>query len=172
MTRLPRKFSVLINTYLSVGLIRSKNFRNIYKNYMGNRGDPESADTSFDELSRRNFAPGPVKHVYVEDKKIKHHHPHHKRHHHYRHKHSKNYIYYYHYHHHHHHHHHCVNDKKLEFDWFLTARKTFHTLISIPSIFFSFAHPWYLLYLVCYFNLPLKFLAVIFMFLLDLTGIL
>ena len=144
---LTRELSVLINTYLSVGLIRSKNFRNIYKNYMGNRGDQESADTSFDELSRRNFAPGPVKHVYVEDKKVKHHHLHHKRHHHYRHKHSKNYINYYH----HHHHHYCVND------WFLTARKTFHTLISIRSIFFSFAHPWHLLYLLCYFNLPLMF---------------
>ena len=92
MKRLLERFSVLINTDLSIGLIRSKNFRNIYKNYLGNRGDQESADTSFDELSRRNFAPGPVKHVYVEEKKIRHHHPHHKRHHHYRHKHSKNYI--------------------------------------------------------------------------------
>ena len=25
------------------------------------------------------------------------------------------------------------------------------------SIFFSFAHPWHLLFLLCYFNLPLKF---------------
>ncbi|XP_073257254.1 uncharacterized protein [Porites lutea] len=71
-----------------MGLIRSKNFRNIYKNYLGSRGDQDSADTSFDELSRRNFAPGPVKHVYVEEKKIRHHHPHHKRHHHYRRKHK------------------------------------------------------------------------------------
>ena len=33
------------------------------------------------------------------------------------------------------------------------------------SVFFSFAHPWNLLYLLCYFNLPLMFEAVIFMFL-------
>ena len=39
-------------------------------------------------------------------------------------------------------------------------------------MFVSFAHPWHLLYLLCYFNLPLMFEAVIFMFLLDLTGIL
>ena len=34
------------------------------------------------------------------------------------------------------------------------------------SIFFSFAHSWHLLFLLCYFNLPPKFYAVIFMFLL------
>ena len=34
------------------------------------------------------------------------------------------------------------------------------------SVFFSFAHPWHLLILLSYFNLPLKFYAVIFMFLL------
>ena len=34
------------------------------------------------------------------------------------------------------------------------------------SIFFSFAHPLYLLFLLCYFNLSLKFQGVIFMFLL------
>ena len=34
------------------------------------------------------------------------------------------------------------------------------------SIFFSFVHPWQLLYLLRYFNLPLTFLTVIFMFLL------
>ena len=128
MKRLLGKFSVLINADLSIGLIRSKNFRNIYKNYLGSKGDQDSADTSFDELSRRNFAPGPVKHVYVEEKKIRHHQPHHKRHHQYRRKHSKNYIYYndyyyyyYYYYYCHHHHHYCVNDKMLKFDWFSTA---------------------------------------------------
>ena len=37
----------------------------------------------------------------------------------------------------------------------------------LVSVFFSFAHPWHLLILLLsYFNLPLKFYAVIFMFLL------
>ena len=30
-------------------------------------------------------------------------------------------------------------------------------LFQSVSVFFSFAHPWHLLFLLCYFNLPLKF---------------
>ena len=69
-----------------LGLIHSKNFQGVYKKYLDNMNQPESADTSTGELARRDFAPGPVSKVFVKESRGKrhhrHHHPHHDRHHH------------------------------------------------------------------------------------------
>jgi len=73
-----------------LGLIHSKNFRDVYKKYLDNVKQGESADTATGELSRRNLAPGPVRQVYVKDgksnKRHHHHQHHHHRHHHDQHK--------------------------------------------------------------------------------------
>ena len=63
---------------ISVGLIHSKNFRSVYHKYLDNMKQQDSADTSVDELSRRNVAPGRVRHVHVtEEKHNRHNHRHH-----------------------------------------------------------------------------------------------
>ena len=54
-----------------------------------------------------------------------------------------------------------INFEKL-LGWTVFKNSKFQSV----SIFFSFAHPWHLLFLLCYFNLPFKFWSVIFMFLL------
>ncbi|XP_078362698.1 uncharacterized protein LOC144646871 isoform X1 [Oculina patagonica] len=67
-----------------LGLIHSKNFRGVYKKYLDNMKQQDSADTTTGELARRDFAPGPVSKVFVKDARSKRH-RHHKHHHHQRH---------------------------------------------------------------------------------------
>ncbi|XP_068678201.1 uncharacterized protein [Montipora foliosa] len=67
-----------------LGLIHSGNFRGVYKKYLDNLKQRESADTTTEELSRRNSLQGPVRQVYVkEERSRKGHHNYH--HHHHRH---------------------------------------------------------------------------------------